>query len=208
MLEAPLGPSTRGAHMLDTSLSLLDRLNRQPDAETWTRLVELYTPVLRTWLRQYDALAEADVEDLVQEVLLTVSREVAQFEPLGKGAFRAWLRTILVNRLRHFWRSRQHRPIAVGGSDFLDQLEQLSGDGTVASQRWDLEHDRQVMGRLLDLVEPRFAPPTWQAFRRQVLDGVSAEEVAVELVMPLHSVYAAKSRVLKALRTLANGLIL
>ena len=44
------------------------------------------------------------------------------------------------------------------------------------------------------------APETWQAFRRQVLDGMTAEQVAAQLDMPLHSVYAAKSRVLKALR--------
>ena len=194
--------------MPETSLSLLDRLCRQPDEESWQRLVEVYTPVLRAWLRRYDVISSADCDDLVQDVLLTVSKEMPRFEPSAeRGAFRGWLRTILVNRLRHFWRSRQHRPMAVGGSDFLQQLEQLGDGKSEMSQLWEREHDRQVMQKLLDLAEPRVAAATWQAFRRQVIDGATAEDVAVELNMPLHSVYAAKSRLLKTLRELAEGLI-
>ena len=193
--------------MLDTSASLLHRLRQPADTEAWGRLVELYTPVLRAWLRQYEALADVDVDDLVQDVLVTVSKEVSRFEPVGPGAFRGWLRTILVNRLRHFWRMRQRRPAAVGGTDFLELLDQLGRDDSAAARRWDQEHDRHVVGRLLELVEPRFAPPTWLAFRRQMLDGRSADEVAAELHMPIASVYAARSRVLKALRTEADGLV-
>jgi RNA polymerase sigma-70 factor (ECF subfamily) len=194
--------------MLETSHTLLNRLRDQPDADAWSRLVELYTPVLHAWLRRYDVLAPADVDDLVQDVLLAVSQEMPRFQPQAQpGAFRRWLRTILVHRLRHFWRSRQHRPMAVGGSDFLDEIERLGDDKSQLSQLWDQEHDRQVMNRLLELVRPQFAAGTWQAFRRQALDGLSADAVAAELNMPLHSVYAAKSRVLKALRSLADGLV-
>ncbi len=193
---------------METSLSLLEQLTHQPDADAWNRLVELYTPVLHAWLRRYDVLSAADVDDLVQDVLLTVSKEMPQFRPNdAPGSFRGWLRTILVHRLRNFWRARNHRPQAIGGSDFLEQLEQLSDGHSQATRLWDSEHDRKVMQRLFDLVEPRFAPATWRAFRRQMVDGVSPEVVSAEQDMPLHSVYAAKSRVLKALRELARGLI-
>ena len=40
-----------------------------------------------------------------------------------------------------------------------------------------------------------------------MVDGKSADQVAAEMQMPLHSVYAAKSRVLKALRDIAAGLV-
>ncbi len=72
---------------------------------------------------------------------------------------------------------------------------------------WNQEHDRHVMRRLLELAEPSFAPSTWQAFRRQVIGGVAAAKVAVELGISLHSVYAAKSRVLNRLRQEADGLV-
>jgi RNA polymerase sigma factor (sigma-70 family) len=194
--------------MPDTSISLLERLHQQPNADDWTQLTDLYTPVLKAWLRRYEVLAPADVDDLVQDVLLTVSKELPSFQHSGRpGAFRTWLRGILVNRLKHFWRSRQNRPLAVGGSDFLDLVQQLHDDGTPTSQLWDEEHNRQLIRRLFEMVEPRFTGPTWQAFRLQVVDGLPAEKVVAELKMPLHSVYAAKSRVLQAMRALAERLV-
>ena len=42
----------------------------------------------------------ADNDDLIQEVLLIIFREVGGFERRGEGAFRAWLRIILVHRMR------------------------------------------------------------------------------------------------------------
>jgi RNA polymerase sigma-70 factor (ECF subfamily) len=141
-------------------------------------------------------------------VLLAVARDLPSFRGNHeRGAFRGWLRAILYNRVRHAWRSRQHRPLAVGGSDFLKQLEELQDGASATSRLWDRAHDRQVMLRLLDQVEPQFTAQTWQAFRRQVLDGQPADTVAKALDMPLHSVYAAKSRVLKALRIIGQGLI-
>lgn len=194
--------------MTATSLSLLERLTQQQDSDSWQRLVDLYTPLLAEWIRRYEALQTSDVDDLVQDVLLVLARELPQFEHSRQpGAFRSWLRTILVNRLRHFWRSRQHRPAAVGGSDFQWQLDELEDAASILSRQWDREHDRYVMHGLLSKVKSRFASKTWQAFRRQVIESARAVDVAEELGMPLHSVYAAKSRVLNSLRQEADGLV-
>ncbi len=54
--------------MPETPVSLLERLRLQPDRDSWQRLVELYSPLIRHWLRAY-ALQAADADDLVQEVL-------------------------------------------------------------------------------------------------------------------------------------------
>ena len=99
--------------MFETSLSLLDRLRASPDDADWTRLVEAYSPLVRTWLLRSDVQA-ADADDLVQEVLLVVHRELPAFQHnQRRGAFRCWLRQIVVFRLRNFWRSRG-RLIAAG----------------------------------------------------------------------------------------------
>lgn len=39
--------------MPDTPISLLERLRLRPDEESWQRLVDLYTPLIRDWLRRY-----------------------------------------------------------------------------------------------------------------------------------------------------------
>src|SRR5215831_187155 len=59
-------PSAR-LTMSETSVSLLQRLRHQPDPGSWQRLVDLYTPLLRDWLRRA-ALQPQDADDLIQDV--------------------------------------------------------------------------------------------------------------------------------------------
>jgi RNA polymerase sigma-70 factor (ECF subfamily) len=192
--------------MAETSFSLLNRLRLQPDAESWRRLVDLYTPLIHGWLRRH-AVPSADADDLTQEVMAVVVRELPQFKHnQQRGAFRNWLRTITVHRLRVLWRARQTRPIATGDSDFLKMLDELEDPGSTLSRAWDLEHDQHVARRLMALVEPHFEPATWQAFRRVVMDGLKAAVVAAELRMSVNSVLLAKSRVLSRLRQEMEGL--
>jgi RNA polymerase sigma-70 factor (ECF subfamily) len=192
--------------MSETSASLLQRLRQQPDSDAWQLLVHIYTPLLQQWLGRY-GLQASDVDDLIQDVLAVVVREMPQFEHnQHKGAFRRWLRTILVNRLRGFWRARQSRPPA-GNSDLGQMLDQFEDPQSGLSQLWDKEHDRHVMARLLEQIEPEVTPSTWQAFRRVVLDGKDEETVAVELGISVNAVFIAKSRVLAKLRREAQDLL-
>ena len=64
--------------MHETSLSLLERLRHSPEDESWNRLADLYTPLIRAWLRRYD-VQDSDANDLVQEVLLAVSKDLSRF---------------------------------------------------------------------------------------------------------------------------------
>ena len=56
----------------------------------------------------------------------------------------------------------------------------------------------------LERIEPEFTPPTWQAFRRWVVEGMDPEQVAAELGTSLTAVYNAKFRVMKRLRQVAQ----
>jgi RNA polymerase sigma-70 factor (ECF subfamily) len=193
--------------MSDTPVSLLERLQRRPDADSWRRLVELYEPLLRGWLARH-ALQASDADDLVQEVLAVVVRELPQFRHNQRpGAFRSWLRTVLVHRLRTFWQARQARPQGAGDSASLKLLDELEDPTSGLSQLWDHEHDQYILRRLLSWVERDFAPSTWQAFRRLALDGADPDTVAAELGMTVNAVCIAKSRVLQRLRQEARGLI-
>ena len=193
--------------MNQTSISLLDRVCRDPDSESWQRLVAIYTPALRAWLSRYD-LQASDADDLVQEVLIVVSREVAQFEHNGRqGAFRNWLRTILVHRLRNFWRSSGRQPTTPGGTGFLQELDQLADPGSEVSRLFDRQHDDHVLRKILDQSLSRFTESTWLAFRRIAFEGQKAAEVAAELGISVNAVLVAKSRVLSHLKQEARGLI-
>lgn len=190
-----------------TSFSLLDRASASRDTESWDRLVALYAPLLRRWLSSYE-IQDADADDLIQDVLSVVLAELPAFQHNQRtGAFRNWLRRILVNRLRGYWRVRKREPASLGTSSLLERLNELEDDNTEASRIWNADHDRQVIAQLLISVRPRVLDKTWDAFRRQVLDGKRADEVAAELEMSVNSVYVARSRVLSILRREAAGLV-
>jgi RNA polymerase sigma-70 factor (ECF subfamily) len=193
--------------MTSTSASLLDRLRRDPQSAAWQRLVEIYEPLVRGWLRQH-RLVESDADDVVQEVMTVVVRRLKDFEHNGRiGAFRTWLRTITANCLRDHWRSGRRRPTATGDSDFQQLLAQLEDSTSGLSKSWDQDHDRHVTRKLLEMLRGDFEPATWQAFQRTALDGVSAKDTALELGITSNAVFIAKSRVLARLRQEAAGLI-
>ena len=187
---------------MDTSASLLQRVREQNDAAGWERLVQLYTPLLRAWVGRHLPQPD-DVNDVVQQVFTVVVARLPEFVHNGRpGAFRSWLRSITVNHLRAFWRSR--RQPAAQAEAALDQLEDPASN---PSRLWDQEHDNHVARKLMEYVEAEFRPATWQAFRRLVIDGAAPAAVAAELGLSVNAVLIAKSRVLRRLRQEAQGLL-
>jgi RNA polymerase sigma-70 factor (ECF subfamily) len=192
--------------LLETSLSLLERLTGAPTEADWRRLDDLYRPLLRTWVARA-GVATSDVDDLVQDVLSVVVRRIAGFEWRRQGAFRAWLRTILANEVRDYFRDQKYRPIATGDSGVQGWLDELESPDSALSRLWDHEHDKHVIASLMRRVQGDFSPVTRQAFRRHVQEGEPAGQVAAALGLSLNAVLLAKSRVLKRLRQEAAGLV-
>lgn len=184
-----------------TTISLLEQL-RSGDEESWREADELYRPLIASWLRNF-FLRPEDLEDLTQDVMVTIAREIGSFDHLGHaGAFRGWLKTITVNRGRAFLRSGRLRIDPEGGSLFREMMEQLADTDSEVSRRFDREHDACVIARLLEQIKPDFAEQTMEAFQLHVVQGKPAKEVADRLGVSRWAVYQAKSRVLRRLREL------
>jgi RNA polymerase sigma-70 factor (ECF subfamily) len=190
--------------MENTRASLLLRA-RQGEESAWRRLVELYQPLIRAWLLRQQVRPQ-EAEDFTQDVLAVLVKELPRFEHAGRpGAFRAWLRTVTLNRARLYWRAGS--PRGEGGLEALGRIEALADPDSDLSRLWDEEHDAHVLRRLLGVLEQEFEPATLRAFRRLAFDGASGQEVADELGMTVAAVYGAKSRVLQRLREEAQGLL-
>ena len=128
------------------------------------------------------------------------------FQRRRSGSFRRWLRTVTAHRLSAYYRSRQNRPQTFAAAE-ESPLTQLADPQSELARQWDDEHDRYVLRRLMDLIEPMFEPNTLTAFRRVAFDGFPPAQVAEELGLSLNAVLVAKSRVLSKLRQEAEGLI-
>lgn len=193
--------------MVETSLSLLHRIRSSPEPFDWERLYSVYRPLLQRWIARYQ-LQPSDAEDVTQDVLVALVKDLKHFEHDGRqGAFRAWLKTILLNRLRQFWKARDRGARGIGDDLISSELEQLEDPLSSLSHLWNVEHDHHVLRTLLELVKPNFTEESWEAFRRTALSGESAQDVAEKLGLSVNAVFIAKSRVLSRLRQEAAGLI-
>src|SRR3954467_7580495 len=101
--------------MNETRQSLLLRA-RAGETDAWQVLTDLYRPLILGWLHRQGVPAR-DLEDLSQEVLLSVVKSLPGFQHSGhRGAFRAWLRTIVCSRTADYWRALDAGTKAQGGS--------------------------------------------------------------------------------------------
>ncbi len=191
---------------METSLTLLGRLAGSPSEDDWRRFAGLYEPLLRAWLTRAGVPA-ADQDDLTQEVLMVVVREVAGFDRRRPGAFRAWLGTVLANRLLDFFKSRAARPLPLASIQTGEAWREFAAPDSELSRLWEKEHDEYVAARAMERVKVDFAETTWEAFRRQVVEGAPARRVAAELGLSLNAVLLAKSRLLSRLRAEVSGMI-
>ncbi|HEY7424085.1 MAG TPA: RNA polymerase sigma factor [Gemmataceae bacterium] len=191
---------------METPVSLLERLRAEPNDEAWRRLDAIYRPLIQHWLLRWPSLGD-EAEDVVQDVMAVVIRELSAFQRQRKGSFRSWLRTITAHRALAHYHTLQRQPRTVGAPLEECPLAQLQDPNSELSLLWNQEHDRHVLRRLLELIEPMFEDTTLAAFRRVVFDEVEAERAAKELGLSVAAVWLAKSRVLKALRQEAEGLI-
>jgi RNA polymerase sigma-70 factor (ECF subfamily) len=182
-----------------TPLSLLQRLQRSSEAESWGRFVDLYTPVLCAWAARL-GLPEHDAADLVQDVFATLVEKLPTFQYDETKSFRAWLKTLLLNRWRQ-WRRKagKVRPASDGFAD----VWAASGPADLEG----VEYRRQLAQRALALMQADFEPATWKACLELVVHERPAAEVAAELGISVNAVYLAKTRVLRRLREELRGML-
>jgi RNA polymerase sigma-70 factor, ECF subfamily len=102
-----------------------------------------------------------------------------------------------------YWRARLSGPL--NGLD--DHLAQLEDPDSELGRLWDRDHDEFIVRRLMELIEPEFAPSTWKSFRLLVLEERPAADVAESLGLSVNAVLIAKSRVLRRLRQEGRDLI-
>jgi RNA polymerase sigma-70 factor (ECF subfamily) len=183
--------------MPSTSLSLLQQLRESGEQQAWDRFVQLYTPLLYRWARQL-GLPPQEVPDLVQEVFITLVPKLREFVYDPDKSFRAWLRTVAMNRFRRYWRGKRCETPG-------DLPDVEAPDSTTVFE--EAEYRQYLVKRALELMQVDFQPTTWKACWEVTVADRPAEDVARELGLTVNAVYLAKSRVLCRLREVLDGLL-
>lgn len=190
-----------------TSLSLLEQLGDATNDEAWEQFQSIYRPMLRSWLVRR-GVKPNDAEDLQQEVMQMAVVELKNFKHNGRvGALRNWLRRVMANRLKTFYRQNNRQGVAMGGSDYVELANQLQDPNSDLSRIWDAEYHAVMCVRLMLLVQTEFTEKTMQAFRRVTMEDGKTADVAEQLGMSPNAVRIAQSRVMRRLRELGKGML-
>ena len=123
---------------------------------------------------------ESQLRDAAQDVFLVVHRRLADFE--GRGAFRAWLYSIVVRVASQY--RRTHLRKGLGHTEDPDGVadERTLGPEDNAGQNEDV----RLLLELLDQLDE----PKREVFVLSDLEGLTAPEVAEALEIKLNTVYS------------------
>ena len=196
MSSGPDVPPTPAASSpdADSTFQLLERANAGESAAL-EALFARYLKPLRRWASgrlPAWARSAADTQDLVQDTLLNAFRKIGAFEPRREGAFQAYLRQAVMNRIRDELRRTQARPVGATFNEFDHEH-----GGSPEAEAIGLETFERYEAALSKLrAEDR------EAIIGRVELGQSYEELAVSLGSP--SADAARKTVSRALVRLAE----
>src|SRR5262249_53162873 len=125
-----------------------------------------------------------------------------------KGLFRGWLKTVTHHAWRDYLEARRRHDVATGGSEHLEQMEQLDTDKAPEdlAERLLEEAPHQPMAAAPEMVRREVSTRDWGIWTALIIDHRSPQEVAQELGMQVETVHVIKSRVKKRLTEIIHQL--
>lgn len=183
-----------------THVSLLERLSEGRDVAAWREFSERYGPLLRGFARAR-GLAEADCDDVVQDVIAALVQRMPGFryDP-ERGRFRGYLKTIAVRAIRR-------RLDGSAREAATDALDERAAEDPEQERVWELEWRQYHMRLAMRSIEAEFNALDRLAFQRYGVEGRAAKETADELGLSVDQVYQAKSRIVRRLGELIEAQI-
>ena len=180
----------------DHELSILMRAAQQGDQAAYTRLVRKVMPLLQRVLRNRQRfLQSADRDDLIQEVLLSLHRAMATYDPGRK--FVPWLMAIARNKaadhVRRSARSAANEVIV----DDMDKIDAGRPEGAETETCGDPEALKQAIRRL--------SAGQRKAIELLKLNELSSEEAARVLGTSPGALRVSAHRAMKTLRASLVG---
>lgn len=185
--------------LLPTRRSLLTRLRDWEDRDGWKEFFDTY------WRLIYGValkagLSETEAEEVVQETVVAVAKQMPTFHYDAAGSFKAWLLQITRRRIVDQFRKRPPwggcgAPGSGDASSRTDPVERVPAENLDLQPAWDEEWQRNLMAAALQRVKARVTPRQYQIFDLYVLKEWPAREVIRTLHVNAAQVYLAKHRV-------------
>jgi RNA polymerase sigma factor (sigma-70 family) len=193
---------------LETRRSLLSRLRNLDDRESWSTFLDLYSRLLYNVARRAGC-GESDAQDIVQETVVAVAREIPRFvyDP-ARGSFKQWLFRIARRRIAdHFRRTYRQPPRSPISLELMEDDEAVLPPAAAVSDldlAWDEEWERSIFAAAVERVRTTANPRHFQVFDYCVLKAWPAGKVAATLGLNVAQVYLARHRVSHSVKLAAR----
>lgn len=178
-----------------THATLLARVADGGDPTAWTEFCARYGDTIRGFaVRQ--GLQGADCEDIVQDVLVALTKSLPGFEyDPARGKFRSYLKTAVLHAV---FRHRRQAKGPVQLEEIENATRAAAADATI-DEAWEGEWRQYHLRQAMRMIEVEFSPADCAAFQKYAVDGGDARETAATLGLSVDQVYQAKTRILKRL---------
>jgi len=189
-----------GEDLIPTRESLLSRLKNWDDQESWRDFFDTYWRLIFNLARKA-GLSDAEAQDIVQETVLSVARNIEGFryDP-AVCTFKSWMLQITRWRIANQKKKRQREENRVQNpidtSDETAAIERI-GDpaGFDLESIWDEEWKKNLLRAALERVRRRIDPEQFQIFDLHCVEQWPVSKVTSTLGVSAARVYLVKHRV-------------
>jgi RNA polymerase sigma factor (sigma-70 family) len=183
-----------GPRLLATRRSLVERLTDWRDQQHWQEFFETYWRLIYGVARK-SGLTDAEAQDVVQETVITVAKNITRYEREA-GSFRGWLLHITRWRIADQFRKRapatlqHHTRSGSRGTATIDRVP----DAFDLTATWEAEWQRHVLQAGLERLKRKVDAKHYQIFDCLIVKQWSAAKVASALGVGIAQVYLVKHR--------------
>lgn len=190
---------------ISTRYTLLSRLEDRGDQDSWREFFDTYWRFIYS-VALKSGLTEAEAEDVVQETVISVARDIHKFKrDRSMGSFKGWLRNLTRWRIADQFRKRTY----AGREDESKSSENIPRPdvedipdpaGEDAESVWEEEWQTNLLNAAMETVKHRVKEEHYQIFDLYVLKHWPARTVADILGVNVGMVYLVKYRLAALLK--------
>jgi RNA polymerase sigma factor (sigma-70 family) len=185
--------------LIPTRTTLLERLKDWRDDSSWRDFFDIYWKLIYG-VAIKGGLTKEEAQDVVQETMLTVAKQMPDFKYDRKaGSFKSWLLNTTRWRIADQFLKRDVLAVSHSPSDDADtgtrtadkMIDPASQD---MNMLWDAEWETNLLEAAIMKVKRRLDPQKYQIFDFSVNKEWPPEKIAEAFSIPIAQVYLAKHR--------------
>lgn len=188
--------------LIPTRTTLIQRLKDWQDQSSWQHFFDTYWQLIHS-VALKGGLTEAEAQDVVQETMISVAKQMPTFKYDRKiGSFKSWLLHTTRWRIMDQLRKRKHLVSLPDepATDIGTMGKIMDGASLDLDALWDVEWEKNLLDAAVAKIKRRLDPQKYQIFDFYVNKEWSTEKVAATYGIPVAQVYLTKHRVTEMIK--------